>query len=70
MNTIESTTKHNKQEDAEDAVAGLRSIQGFIFGYVRHPSSEGGDFQAVTIFNCAGDDGPVRGQRRVTIPSK
>lgn len=70
MNTIENTTRHASLEEAEDALAGLRGIPGFIFGYVRLPTTEGGQHETVTIFNCASTASLERGQRRVHIPAE
>lgn len=47
---IETTTTFPNNDDASDSLAGLKTLPGFIFGYVR--SNSNGSADVVTIFDC------------------
>lgn len=58
---VESSVSHTSVEDAQDALAGLKNIPGFVFGYVVP-----GNPKTRLVFLCHCADGVlVRGQKVV-----
>ena len=58
---VESTVSHTSVEDAQDALAGLKNLPGFVFGYVVP-----GNPKTRLVFLCHCADGDVvRGQKVV-----
>lgn len=53
---VETTHKYDSKEEAQDSLFGLKSIPGYIFGYVRLPLGPNQPFNVVLIFDCAGDN--------------
>jgi hypothetical protein len=49
---IETTTPFNNTEDAQDSLAGLKEIPGFILGYVTATGKHPQQFHVVTLFDC------------------
>jgi hypothetical protein len=47
---IETTTRFEDRDEAEDSLAGLSSLQSFYAGYVRQNPDQSCD--VVTIFDC------------------
>lgn len=59
---VQTAQHFEKIEDAEDSLAGLKNLPGFVLGYVLQTTPK---VQVVFIVNCA--DGELcRGQRLVT----
>jgi hypothetical protein len=69
MALLENTSAHDSLEEAEDSLAGLRRLPGFLYGYVRLPARDGGCHETVTIFDCVAAAELGRGQRRVHLPA-
>lgn len=49
---IETTTPFNNTEDAQDSLAGLKEVPGFILGYVTATRQQPHQFHVVTVFDC------------------
>ncbi len=62
---IETTTPFTNPEDAEDSLAGLKELPGFILGYVSSNKTLH-TFHVVTLFECTSvTDSLPRQQRRI-----
>jgi hypothetical protein len=62
---IETTQNFGNKEDAEDSLAGIKTLPGFLFGYVKTPNQPGGTFDLVHVFDCSGDTQNLRKQRLI-----
>lgn len=63
---IETTTPFTNPEDAEDSLAGLKELPGFILGYVSSTHKNLHTFHVVTLFECtSATDSLPRQQRRI-----
>ena len=49
---IQTTTPFNNSQDAQDSLAGLKEVPGFILGYVTATEKEPQQFHVVTLFDC------------------
>ena len=49
---IETNTPFNNTEDAQDSLAGLKEVPGFILGYVTATGQQPQQFHVVTLFDC------------------
>jgi len=64
---IETTTPFNNTEDAEDTLAGLKEVPGFILGYVTANEKQPQQFHVVTLFDCNHATNKLpRQQRQIT----
>ena len=63
---IETTTPFSKREDAEDSLAGLKEVPGFILGYVSSTHKTPHTFHVITLFECTSfTDSLPRQQRHI-----
>jgi len=49
---IETTVPFDTKEEAQDSLAGTRTMPGFIFGYVRAPYKQGNPYDVINLFDC------------------
>ena len=64
---IETTTPFNNTEDAEDSLAGLKEVPGFILGYVTANEKLPQQFHVVTVFDCNHPTNKLPSQQRQII---
>lgn len=64
---IETTTPFNNTEDAEDSLAGLKEVPGFILGYVTANEKQPQQFHVVTLFDCNHTTNTLPRQQRQII---
>jgi hypothetical protein len=48
---IETTTAFDNKNDAEDNLQGIKTLPGFLFGYVRQPNESSRTYDIVHVFN-------------------
>jgi len=63
---IETTQGFDTKEDAEDNLQGIKTLPGFLFGYVRQPTQPNQEYDIVHVFDCTGDMRNLRRQRAIT----
>ena len=62
---IETTQSFDTKEDAEDNLQGIKTLPGFLFGYVRQPTQANQKYDIVHVFDCTGDTQNLRRQRAI-----
>jgi hypothetical protein len=63
---IETTTPFTNPEDADDSLAGLKELPGFILGYVSSTHKKPSHIPRVTLFECTSvTDSLPKQQRRI-----
>jgi hypothetical protein len=64
---IETTQHFDNKEDAEDSLAGIKNLPGFLFAYIRDPYSSSQKYDLVFIFDCHGDTQNLQKQRLISV---
>src|SRR5438094_8970048 len=62
---IETTQTFDSKEDAEDNLEGIKALPGFLYGYIRIPSTPGQKYDLIHVFDCNGDTQNLRKQRAI-----
>ena len=62
---IETTQTFDNKEDAEDNLEGIKTLPGFLYGYIRIPSAPGQKYDIIHVFDCNGDTHNLRKQRAI-----
>jgi hypothetical protein len=60
---IETTTNLPSKDDADDNLAGVKTLPGFLVGYARPRPDQ--TFDVITIFDCSGNTQTLRRQKPV-----
>jgi len=63
---IETTQHFETKEDAEDNLAGIKNLPGFLFAYIRDPYHPSQKYDLVFIFDCHGDTQHLQKQRAIS----
>ena len=62
---IETTQTFDNKEDAEDNLEGIKALPGFLYGYIRIPSTPAQKYDLIHVFDCNGDTQNLRKQRAI-----
>ena len=63
---IETTQHFDTKEHAEDSLAGIKNLPGFLFAYIREPYTSSQKYDLVFIFDCHGDTQHLQKQRPIS----
>jgi hypothetical protein len=63
---IETIQPFDTKEDAEDSLAGIKNLPGFLFAYIREPYHASHKYDLVYVFECSGDTQHLQKQRAIS----